>query len=64
MIMKITIWGKQYPLRLDTKDLPLEIVSGGARGADRLGEKYAKENNYKVKKFIPDWEKGRSAGIF
>lgn len=48
---------------VEDEDLPLEIVSGGAKGADRLGEKYAKENNYKVKKFIPDWEKGKSAGM-
>lgn len=48
---------------IDPEDLPLEIVSGGARGADKLGEKYAKENGHKVKKFIPDWEKGKSAGM-
>ena len=42
---------------------PLEIVSGGARGADRLGEKYARERNYHLKIFNADWEKnGRSAG--
>lgn len=48
---------------IEPKDLPLEIVSGGARGADKLGEKYAKENGHKVTKFIPDWEKGKSAGM-
>lgn len=41
----------------------VEIVSGAAKGADGLGEKYAKENNYKCTKFPADWEKyGRSAG--
>jgi hypothetical protein len=41
----------------------IEIISGGARGADRLGEAYAKIRDYKVKKFIPDWEKyKKSAG--
>ena len=41
----------------------IEIVSGGARGADRLGEKYAEKNNLPVKCFIPDWEKHKkSAG--
>ena len=33
-----------------------EIVSGGARGADILGEKYASENNLPVKIFKPDWD--------
>lgn len=41
-----------------------EVVSGGAKGADRLGERFAKENNIKIKRFPPDWEKfGRSAGF-
>lgn len=40
-----------------------ELVSGGARGVDRLGEKYAKEHNIPIKQFIPDWDKfGKSAG--
>lgn len=40
----------------------LEIVSGGARGADLLGEKYAEEKGYPVKQFIPDWGIGKQAG--
>ena len=32
-----------------------EVVSGGAKGADRLGELYARNNNIEVKTFIPDW---------
>jgi len=41
----------------------IEIVSGGARGADKLGEKFAKANNYAIKQFLPDWNKlGRKAG--
>ena len=41
----------------------IEIVSGGAKGADTLGEQYAKENNYPLKKFPADWElHGKSAG--
>ena len=40
-----------------------EIVSGNARGVDKLGEKYAKENNIKIKQFIPDWSQGKSAGF-
>ena len=41
-----------------------EIVSGNARGADILGEAWARSKNIPVKIFIPDWvEYGRSAGI-
>lgn len=34
-----------------------EIVSGGAKGADSLGEKFAKENNIKLTLFLPNWQK-------
>lgn len=41
----------------------IEIVSGGAKGADALGEKYAKEFEYTVKIFPAKWEvHGKSAG--
>ena len=40
------------------------IVSGGAKGADSLGERWAKENNKKTLIFKPEWEKyGKSAGF-
>ena len=40
------------------------IVSGGARGADSLAEKYAKERNIPLTVIPADWEKyGRSAGF-
>ena len=40
------------------------IVSGGARGADKLGEKWAIENNIPTQIFLPDWGKhGKSAGF-
>lgn len=39
------------------------IVSGTARGADKLGERYAKKRGYNVEMFPADWEnKGRAAG--
>lgn len=39
------------------------IVSGGARGADQLGERFAKEFNTPIEQFIPDWDGlGKSAG--
>jgi hypothetical protein len=49
--------------RIGSPTLP-EVISGGARGADKLGEKYAKERGFPIKEFIPDWETfGKSAGI-
>lgn len=39
------------------------VLSGGCRGADALGERYAKENGFEVRHFLPDWKKfGRAAG--
>ena len=41
----------------------IEIVSGTANGADKLGEKFAKENGYPIKQFPADWDKnGKGAG--
>ena len=39
------------------------IISGGARGADKLGETYAKKNNIKLDIYPALWDKyGKSAG--
>lgn len=39
------------------------VISGRARGADKLGERYASDNDLKVRMFPADWDKyGRSAG--
>ena len=41
----------------------IEIVSGGARGADDLGERYARERRYALKVLPDDWKEwGRAAG--
>ena len=53
-------------LKLDTihavKPISL-IVSGGAKGADTLAERWAKENDIPIKIFYPDWDKyKKSAG--
>lgn len=62
--MKVAIIGSRsfqnYEL-LKFKLLPYrtsitEIVSGGADGADRIGEIYAKENNIPVKVLPADWD--------
>lgn len=41
-----------------------EVISGGAYGVDQLGEKYAKEYQLPLKRFLPDWNQfGKRAGI-
>lgn len=41
----------------------VEIVSGTARGADQLGERYASERGYPLKQFPADWDTyGKAAG--
>jgi len=41
----------------------IEIVSGTARGADEMGERFAKEKGYALKQFPADWDTfGKSAG--
>ena len=40
----------------------VEIVSGTANGADILGERYAKQKGFPVKKFPANWELGKKAG--
>ena len=40
------------------------IVSGGARGADTLGERYAQERNLPIHRYPADWNAyGRRAGL-
>lgn len=71
--MKVIIAGgrefNDYPTlckvcdRMLSKSEDVEIVSGGARGADALGERYAKERGYALKVFTADWDKyGKAAG--
>ena len=51
---------------LSRKELTHDIivVSGTARGTDRLGERYAHEKGYEVKRFPADWNNnGRAAGV-
>lgn len=50
-------------LRINTERSDIEIISGHARGADRMGEIFAKENNIRLKIFPAQWDKyGKSAG--
>lgn len=42
----------------------IEVVSGKARGADELGERYAAERGFPVKPFPAEWDTyGNRAGI-
>ena len=38
------------------------IISGCARGADILGEKYANEKGFKIREYPADWNLGKKAG--
>jgi len=41
----------------------IEIISGTAKGVDKLGERYAKSNKLKLTPFPADWDSyGKSAG--
>ena len=55
---------KKLERHLDGLDGPITlIVSGGARGADSLAERYANEHAITTKIFYPDWNQfGKSAG--
>lgn len=72
--MKISIIGSRsfndYDLveKTITKTLDISlidtVVSGGAKGADFLGEIFAKNHNLQTMIFLPDWEKhGKKAGF-
>jgi len=57
---KFTSTGFEYVVPVDKI---YEIVSGCAKGADQLGEKFAKEFKFILKQFPADWDKfGKSAG--
>lgn len=69
--MKLIIAGSRtitdYAFLLRALDLsgfkPTEIVSGGCKGPDLLGERYAEENGLKIKRFLADWQAhGKAAG--
>lgn len=71
--MKVIIAGTRtfnnYPLLSTYCDFILQnkfeitIVSGTAKGADKLGEQYAKSKGYPITQFKPDWDTfGKAAG--
>lgn len=46
---------EKYCDRLLCTEGHVEIVSGCCRGADKLGEQYAKERDYKIHRFPAAW---------
>lgn len=40
-----------------------KIISGGARGADKLSEIYANKYKIPIEIILPDWSIGKSAGF-
>jgi hypothetical protein len=57
---KFTSDGFEYIVPVDKN---YEIISGGARGADQLGEKFAKQYGLSLKIMKADWDTfGKSAG--
>ena len=45
------------------KENEIVILSGGCRGADLIGERYAEEKGNRIERHLADWEKyGRGAG--
>lgn len=51
-------------LREKRKTHNVIIISGGARGADLLGEKYAKDEGFDLEIYPADWKKfGKTAGF-
>jgi hypothetical protein len=54
MVQKLTGWCEEFMS---------EVISGGAKGADRLGERFAKEHNIPLKIMPADWDRyGKRAG--
>lgn len=50
-------------LKSQHPDCTITIVSGGARGADLLGERFARSHKYKLVRVPADWQKyGNHAG--
>ena len=51
-------------LREKRKEYNIIIISGGARGADFFGEKYAQDEGFSLEVFPANWNKfGKSAGF-
>jgi hypothetical protein len=55
---------KECVIKYGIIDKAKEIVTGGAKGADSLAERFARENNIELTVIKPDWSRyGKSAGV-
>ena len=53
----------EYCIKKNCPNDTVILLSGGCRGADALGERYAKENGLSVEYYPAEWEKyGKAAG--
>lgn len=55
-ILQLILMNEEYD------DIPIKIISGGARGADTLGERFACEYDMSLSIFKPDWKLGKLEG--
>jgi hypothetical protein len=56
-VLQAIAWAKEEGFTIS------EVISGTARGVDKLGEEYARRNNLPVIRFPANWDKyGKSAG--
>ena len=63
-LSEFTDLAKELNVNLSKAHPVTEIVSGGAKGADKIGETIASLVGIPVKQFIPDWNGlGRRAGF-
>lgn len=56
-IRKMSLTIKTFCRERNLKSTDIQIVSGGAKGADSLGEYFAKFHNIEIKQFLPDWKR-------
>ena len=47
----------------DNKIIINKIISGGAVGADKIGEKFSEKFNIPIEIIKPDWSKGKQGGV-
>ena len=52
----------RYVISRDVPWSKITIISGGAIGADKLGEKFADKFDLDLERFIPDWTVGKQGG--
>ena len=59
---RVLAFGKLDRILANVRPGECTIISGGARGADRIGEAYARARGLKCEVLAADWSTGRGAG--